>query len=107
MVGHIYFISMPYSDFTKVKARPVLVYKAIDKSDYLVLPLTSNLKRDGIIITADDIQDGSIKKESVVIVPKLTAVDASLLMGSRFIASLKKESFSKVKKELCTTLECS
>mgnify|MGYP000123795628 CR=1 FL=1 len=77
------------------------------KSDYLVLPLTSNLKRDGIIIKADDILDGSIKKESVLIVPKLTAVDASLLMGSRFIASLKKESFSKVKKELSARLECS
>ncbi len=30
MVGHIYFINMPYSDFTKSKGRPVLVYKEID-----------------------------------------------------------------------------
>jgi len=27
MVGNIYFINMPYSDFTKSKGRPVLVYK--------------------------------------------------------------------------------
>ena len=106
MVGNIYFISMPYSDFSKVKARPVLVYKAIDKSDFLILPLTSNLKRDGFLLRNDDIEDGSIKKESVIIVPKLTAVDSSLLMGSRFIASLKKDSFTKVKKELCRRLEC-
>ena len=106
MVGHIYFISMPYSDFTKVKARPVLVYKAIDKNDVLILPLTSNLQREGILINSDDIQDGSIKKDSIVAVPKLTAVDASLIIGARFIASLKKDSFIKIKKELCLRLDC-
>ena len=106
MVGHIYFISMPYSDFTKVKARPVLVFQKIAKDDVLILPLTSNLQRDGIIITTEDIQDGLLKKESVVVVPKLTAVDASLIKGARFIASLKKESFLKIKNELCLKLNC-
>jgi len=106
MVGNIYFIHMPYSDFKKVKARPVLVYKKIDKDDLLILPLTSNLKRDGIIITNGDIEDGSIKKDSVVIVPKLTAIDSSLILGSKFIASLKDSSFQKVKNELCIKLEC-
>ena len=106
MVGHIYFIKMPYSDFTKAKGRPVLVFKSIDKSDFLVLPLTSNLSRDGILITENDIQDGKLKKDSVVIVPKLTAIDATLIVGSRFIASLKEDSFSRVKKELYLKLNC-
>ncbi len=106
MVGNIYFISMPYSDFTKVKARPVLVFKIIDKNDLLILPLTSNLQRDGIVITNGDIQDGTLKKESVVIVPKLTAIDTSLILGSKFIASLKENSFKKIKNELCLRLEC-
>lgn len=78
MVGSIYFISMPYSDFKKAKARPVLVFKAIDKNDLLILPLTSNLKREGIIITHNDIEDGTLKKES----------------------------FSKIKNELCSRLGC-
>ena len=106
MVGNIYFIHMPYSDFTKVKGRPVLVFKEIDKDDLLILPLTSNLKRDGIVITVQDIEDGSIKKDSVVIIPKLTAIDSSLIIGSKFIASLKKDSFMKVKSELCLKLGC-
>ncbi len=55
---------MPYSNFKTAKARPVLVFKSIDKDDLLILPLTSNLRRDGILITDDDIQDGSIKKKS-------------------------------------------
>ena len=106
MVGHIYFINMPYSDFTKVKGRPVLVYKEIDKNDYLILPLTSNLSREGIIISEDDIAYGRLKKESVVIVPKLTAVDTSLISGSKFIAALTKESFTRVKNEICLRFDC-
>ena len=106
MVGSIYFISMPYTDFKTAKGRPVLVCKTIDKNDLLVLPLTTNLKREGILINNDDISDGALKKESVVIVPKLTAIDASLILGSRFIASLKEKSFDRVKSELCLKLEC-
>jgi mRNA interferase MazF len=106
MVGDIYYINMPYSDFTKSKGRPVLVFQSISKDDFLILPLTSNLLREGIKITANDIADGSLKKESVIIVPKLTAVDSSLIKGSKFIASLKEKSFSKVQKELCKKLQC-
>jgi len=97
---------MPYSDFKNAKGRPVLVFQAIDKNDLLILPLTTNLQREGIKINSEDIRDGSLKKESVIIVPKLTAIDASLILGSRFIASLKEKSFDKVKKELCLKLGC-
>ena len=106
MVGGIYFITMPYSDFKNAKGRPVLVFKTIDKNDLLVLPLTTNLQREGIKVSNEDIHDGSLKKESVIIVPKLTAIDASLILGSRFIASLKEKSFDRVKSELCLKLEC-
>jgi hypothetical protein len=97
---------MPYSDFKTAKGRPVLVFKTIDKNDLLVLPLTTNLEREGILINNEDISDGSLKKESVIIVSKLTAIDASLILGSRFIASLTAKSFEKVKKKLCVKLEC-
>jgi len=82
------------------------VFKAIDKNDLLVLPLTTNLQREGILISNKDIRDGSLKKDSVIIVPKLTAIDASLILGSKFIATLKENSFEKVKKELCVKLGC-
>jgi hypothetical protein len=72
----------------------------------LVLPLTTYFEREGILINNEDICDGSLKKESVIIVPKFTAIDASLILGSRFIDSLKEKSFAKLKKELCIKLEC-
>ena len=106
MVGSIYFIQMPYSNFTEFKGRPVLVLKQIDKNDVLVLPLTTNLKREGVYITQADIVDGSLKKESVIIVPKITAMDASLIDNARKIATLKKKSFYKVTRKICEKLEC-
>ena len=106
MVGSIYFINMPYSNFKQTKGRPVLIYKRLDKNDLLILPLTSNLQREGITITNKDIDDGELKKDSVVIVPKLTAVDSTLVMGSKFIASIKKKSFTNIKNKLCNKLGC-
>jgi hypothetical protein len=47
---------MPYSNFQEFKGRPILVFREIDKNDLLVLPLTTNLKREGIIITNSDIK---------------------------------------------------
>jgi hypothetical protein len=97
---------MPYSNFKEFKGRPVLVFKIIDKNDLLVLPLTTNLTRDGVLITKDDLKKGTIKKSSVIIVPKLTAIDISLIKEEQFIARLKTKSFNKVLKEICIRFEC-
>ena len=106
MVGGIYFIDMPYSDFRQYKARPILVFKLIDKDDMLVLPLTTNLQRDGIIITNQNLTMGSLKKESVVIIPKITAIDSSLISESNKIAHLKDDVFEMVSNEICKKLNC-
>ena len=106
MVGGIFFVEMPYSDFKQFKGRPVLVFQLIDKNDVLILPLTSNLKRAGIIITNDDIETGSLKKDSVVIVPKITAVDASLIHTENKIATLKNTSLTRILTTLCDSLGC-
>jgi len=107
MVGSIYFIDMPYSDFRQFKARPVLVFKEVDKKDLLILPLTTNLTREGIIVTKNDIEKGSLKKDSIIIVPKITAIDTSLITQNKYIATLKKSTFQKVLIEICTKFKCS
>lgn len=106
MVGCIYFIQMPYSNFREFKGRPVLVFRQVDKNDLLVLPLTTNLKREGIVINNEDIEDGSLGKESVVIVPKITAIDFELITQSRKIATLKETTFQKVLQAVCNKFEC-
>lgn len=106
MVGSIYFIEMPYSDFKQFKGRPVVVFRLIDNNDVLILPLTTNLNREGFVITNDDIETGSLKKKSVVIVPKITAIDSSLISHNNLIATLKNETFEKVLKIICEKFEC-
>jgi len=106
MVGNIYFIDMPYSDFKQFKGRPVLVFRMIDKNDLLVLPLTTNLSRDGILITNSDISKGLLKKESVIIIPKITSIDSTLISNDNFIASLKSKSFDRVLDKICNKLDC-
>ena len=106
MVGSIYFIDMPYSDFKQFKARPILIFKVIDKNDLLILPLTSNLEREGIIITKKDIEKGSLKKDSIVIITKITAIDKSLITKQKYIATLNMSTFKTVLKEICTKFDC-
>jgi len=106
MVGSIYFIEMPYSDFKQFRGRPVLVLKVIDKNDVLILPLTTNLHRRGIVIGSHDIERGSLKKESVVIIPKIAAVDRSLISEARHISTLKSDTFKRVLVNMCQELEC-
>jgi len=106
MVGSIYFIEMPYSDFRQFKGRPVLVLKVVEKNDILILPLTTNLHREGIVITNSDVERGSLKKKSVVIIPKITAIDASLISATKHIATLKNETFSRVVAKICQEFEC-
>ena len=106
MVGSIYYINMPYSNFKESKGRPVLIIKNLDKNDSLILPLTTNLQRVGIHISNKDIEKGSLKKESVVIVPKITAIDQSLISDKKLIAVLKEKSFQKILQQLCQDFEC-
>ncbi len=106
MVRGIYYIEMPYSDFRQFKGRPVLVLKQIDKNDWLVLLLITNLSREGVVITRDDLEWGSLKKTSVIIVPKMTAIDRVLIQEAHRIAIVKIHSFDRVKEMICQKFEC-
>jgi mRNA-degrading endonuclease toxin of MazEF toxin-antitoxin module len=105
MVGDIYFVEIPYSDYSYIKGRPVLIFKSLE-NDYLFLPLTSNLKRAGILLKNTDLSKGVLKKDSVVVVPKISAIDKKLIFNTKFIAAIKIDKFNLIMKELCSSLEC-
>jgi len=88
MVKNIYFVNIPYSNFKQFKARPVLIFKELE-NDFLFLPLTSNLKRDGIVLNREDLVDGNLKKESVVVVPKITAIDKIIIKLCNSLGCIK------------------
>ncbi len=105
MVRDIYFIEIPYSNFKVLKGRPVLIFKELE-NDYLFLPLTSNLERKGVILTNSDLNDGNLRKNSVVVVPKISAIDKKLVNNSRFLATIKESKFLEILNSVCNKLEC-
>ena len=105
MVGSIYFIEIPYSNFKEKKGRPILLFKELE-NDFLFLPLTSNLKREGIILTNSDLEKGSLKKDSVIIAPKISAIDKNLINFSKYLATIKKENLKEVEDIICIELNC-
>jgi len=92
MVKNIYFIEIPYSNFQKTKGRPILIFKELE-NDFLFLPLTSNLSRNGIILKNRDLSKGNLKKDSVVIVPKISAIDKNLIKNPDILQQLKMKNF--------------
>ncbi len=105
MVKNIYFTNIAYSNFKQLKGRPILLFKELE-NDFLFLPLTSNLQRDGIVLNNDDLIDGELKKESVIIVPKISAIDKNIILNSKFIGTLKNSKFDELLLKLCASLEC-
>ncbi len=94
---------VPFTDLSASKIRPILVL-ADEGQDVLFLPLTTNLSQPGVKITSSDLEKGSLKKDSVIVVHKVCLLHKSLLL--RKLAKLKEGSFKKVKNSLCRKLSC-
>lgn len=89
---------------TKHKERPILLFQAYRDEDFLYLPLTTNLKLSGITVTSSDLQNGQLRKPSVIVVPKVSIIHQSLLL--REIGELKAEVFTNVMKKVCEAFAC-
>ncbi len=105
MVKNIYFVEIPFSNFGNKKGRPILLFKELE-NDFLFLPLTTNLQRNGVIIEQKDLEKGTIKNKSIIIVPKIGTVDKKLIAKSRYFATIKNSKFLEVNSFICKSLEC-
>jgi len=103
MVGKIYLAKIYFTDLSEYKIRPVLVIKQLDE-DYICLQLTSQIKKQKIIITDDDLSDGSLRKESFIVVPKNFTLHKSILF--KYIATIKEEIVSNIFKLFCDEIGC-
>lgn len=104
MVGQISLIRVYYTNHVDFKTRPVLIFKEFKLGDFLFLPLTTNKMVPGIVITNRDLQYGSLKKESVIIVKKLAIGNQDNVL--KIIGLVKPSFFKKVHAEVCNTLNC-
>ena len=102
MIWSIHIAKIFYTDIQEYKIRPVYLFKSYLDNDYLYLPLSTNLKRDWIIIWNNDLKSWNLKKDSVVVIPKIGLIHKSLLMKEIAHLDYKKE--ITINKKLCSKL---
>jgi len=103
MVGKIYLAKIYFTDLSDYKIRPVLVIKELG-DDCICLQLTTQYHDNQIIIQKSDLSDGSLQKDSLVVVPKNFTLHKSILF--KCLGTLKIEKQKEIFKIFCQQIGC-
>ena len=103
MVGNIYLAKIYFTDLSEYKIRPILVIKEL-KEDCICLQLTSQIDNQQLLVTVKDLTSGSLKKDSLVVIPKNFTLHKSILF--KYLATINKNLLSKVYKLFCKEIGC-
>ena len=103
MVGEIHLAKIYFTDLSAYKIRPVLVLKVMDE-DCICLQVSSQIRGDRIVITNNDMVDGQLKKESVVVVPKNFTLHKSIL--SKYIGKINNVLFTTIFQKFYKEIGC-
>ncbi len=101
--GDIYLTRFYFTSKIEYKERPTLIIKKISDVDYLCLPLTTKLEKEGLIITSQDLSKGYLNKTSILVC-KFETLNSNLFI--KYIATLNNDSIIKVKNFYCESLNC-
>jgi len=104
MVGNIVLVKVYFTDLSEYKIRPVYIFKKYDDEDYMFLPLSSNIKRSGILLDSNCLKNWNLDRESIVIIPKIWIVHKTLILKE--IGSLNLVKISEIQIKLCEKLWC-
>jgi mRNA interferase MazF len=103
MVGKIYLAKIYFTDLSAYKIRPVLIIKELGE-DCICLQLTSQLHHQGILIGQQDLINGYLKKESMLLIPKNFTLHQSIL--TKYLAQVNLTVLSQAIDRLCNELGC-
>ena len=103
MVGSIYLAKIYFTDLSEYKIRPILVIKELG-NDCICLQLTSQHNNHKIIVTNNDLSNGNLKKDSLVVVPKNFTLHNSILF--KYIAQIKEEKLKIIFQLFCKEIGC-
>jgi len=103
VVGKIYLSKIYFTDLSESKIRPVLVIKEFG-DDCICVPLTTKTNQNGIIISQNDLENGELKKESLIIIPKNFTLHKSILF--KYLATIKTEKLNSIFTLFCQELGC-
>lgn len=103
MVGEIHLAKIYFTDLSEYKIRPVLIIKLLG-DDCICLQLTTQFKNKKLIIFNTDLQDGVLKKDSLLVVPKNFTLHKSILF--KYLGTLKKIKQKEIFKVFCKEIGC-
>lgn len=104
MVGEIYLAEIFFTDLSESKIRPILIIKELDKEDVICLQLSTQFKKDRIVISNNDLINGILKKDSVVVVPKNFTLNKQLLIKK--VAKVNRNKFDEIFDVFCKEIGC-
>ena len=94
MVRDIYLAKIHFTDEKGYKIRPILLIKENCFTDYIFVPLTTNLNTKGIFIDQSNIETGILPKQSVIVTEKISIISPSLL--TKHIASINQKTYKQL-----------
>ena len=104
MVGRIYLAKIYFTDLSSYKIRPVLIIKELDKNDIICLQLSSQFKKDRLIITNNDLTDGKLKKDSIVVIPKNFTLNKDILI--KYVGKIFNKKLEIIYNQFCNDMGC-
>ncbi len=107
--GDIILVRFPFTDLSSEKLRPALILSDESKSgDFILAFITTQLgqqEKHDILLSANykDFQQTGLKKESILKLNKLTALNKRIILGK--IGSLSSEVINQVNSNLKSLLK--
>ena len=97
-----------FSDISKSKNRPVLVFKDnLPYEDFIAIPISSKIDRlqeDEMIVDGNDLREGTLPKISKLMIRKTFVVSKSVVLKK--YATLTEVAYQKYHKQFCKYFEC-
>jgi len=104
MVGNIYLAKIYFTDLSAYKIRPILVLKQLG-DDCICLQLTTQYKNQEITISNSDLKEGTLNKESMVVVPKNFTLHKTILF--KYLGTLNSKKLNDIFEIFCREIGCS
>jgi len=84
--GEVVLIPVPFTELSTTKRRPVLIISNNNynssKPDIVVAAVTSNILQPGVLLSNNDMETGTLPKQSIIRFDKIYTLDQSIVIKS-------------------------
>jgi mRNA interferase MazF len=105
LVGHVVTVLFPYTDLSGMKRRPAVVIAMVNKDEYLLCQVTTNIGPlpAGILLSSADSASDGLNKPSLVRCDRLLTAHSSIITKS--VGELKLDYFSNIRSKILSLIQ--